>query len=84
MSQDTQPDTLNIIKIDEPELMDAILEGGPVGMPAELRAQRVRLHEAKIKVSYYGGHEHFERVPDTGFAGAPVVFRWTGRTRMAE
>ncbi|MER7274997.1 DUF5988 family protein [Dactylosporangium sp. NPDC000244] len=80
MSQNTQPTT----HLDAHELIEAMLEGGPVGMPVELRAQRVQSHEEKIKVSYYGGHEHFERVPDTGVGGAPVVFRWTGRTRMAE
>ena len=65
-------------------VVEAMLEGGPASMPVELRAHRVQPDEEKIKVSFYGGHEHFERVPDSGAAGAPVVFRWTGRTRLAE
>lgn len=64
--------------------IDAVLEGGPAGMPTELRAQRTYRTAGKIKVSYYGGWEHFERTtaPDTD--DQPVVFRWIGRTRIAE
>jgi Family of unknown function (DUF5988) len=63
----------------------AILEGGPVDFPDELRTQRVATDAAKIKVMHRGGCEHFER-QDTGqkAAPAPVVFRWTMRTRIAE
>jgi Family of unknown function (DUF5988) len=66
------------------DCVEAMLEGGPASMPAELRAHRVQPHEHKIKVSYYGGHEHFERVSGPEVIGVPVVFRWTGRTRLAE
>ncbi|MEE3921082.1 DUF5988 family protein [Micromonospora sp. BRA006-A] len=38
--------------------------------------------ERKIKILYYGGYEHFER--GTATPVEPVVFRWTGRTRIAE
>jgi hypothetical protein len=65
-------------------IVEAVLEGGPVNLPAELRTHRVSPVADKIKVHHYGGYEHFER-DSAGVAGdAPVVFRWTGRTRIAE
>jgi len=63
-------------------VVDATLEGGPVHFPAELRSCRVAETQEKVKVEYLGGHEHFER--DTGDDGATRVYRWTGRTRVAE
>lgn len=65
-------------------IIDAVLEGGPVTLPAELRSHRVSLADHKIKVRHYGGYEHFERDPAEAADGTPVVFRWTGRTRIAE
>ncbi|MEV6694611.1 DUF5988 family protein [Micromonospora sp. NPDC051196] len=65
-------------------LIDAVLEGGPADFPAELRAHRVAPTEEKIKVCSYRGYEHFERVGAAGDDTSPVVFRWTGRTRVAE
>ncbi|WP_229397852.1 DUF5988 family protein [Micromonospora okii] len=65
-------------------IIDVVLEGGPTNLPAELRSHRVSPVEHKIKVCHHGGYEHFERDAH-GLAGdAPVVFRWTGRTRIAE
>ena len=65
-------------------LVDAVLHGGPADLPQEIRAQRVPREEKKLKIAHYGGHEHFER--DVAALGEPaeVVFRWTGRTRVAE
>ncbi|WFE60944.1 DUF5988 family protein [Micromonospora sp. WMMD712] len=63
-------------------IIDVVLEGGPATLPTELRSHRVSPVEHKIKVRHYGGYEHFER--DSGGGEAPVVFRWTGRTRIAE
>ncbi|MFG3714569.1 DUF5988 family protein [Micromonospora sp. NPDC047730] len=65
-------------------VIDAVLEGGPADLPADLRSHRVARAAEKIKVRHYGGYEHFERgnAPET--ADVPVVFRWTGRTRIAE
>lgn len=60
-----------------------ILLGGPPAMPADLRVQITSPAQTTIKVSYYGGYEHFEREPDTCADGLPV-FRWTGRTKVAE
>ncbi|MCZ7437788.1 DUF5988 family protein [Micromonospora sp. WMMC241] len=65
-------------------VVEAVLEGGPAMLPAELRNQRVSTVESKIKVRYYGGYEHFERDPAVTLDGVPTVFRWTGRTRIAE
>jgi hypothetical protein len=66
------------------DAIDVALEGGPVDLPAELRQQRVASDSSKIKVRYYGGYEHFERVPAAVGDGGAAVFRWTGRTRIAE
>lgn len=69
---------------DPANIIDAVLEGGPVALPAELRSHRVSWAENKIKVCHGGGYEHFERDPEGTAEGAPVIFRWTGRTRIAE
>lgn len=84
MSHDTHPDQSSQIYLDALDTIEAMLEGGPTNMPVDLRALRVPQHEEKVKVSFYGGYEHFERLPESGAVGAPVVFRWTGRTRIAE
>lgn len=60
-----------------------ILVGGPRALPADLRLQITSPAQTTIKISYYGGYEHFEREPDACADGLPV-FRWTGRTRVAE
>ena len=65
-------------------IVEAVLEGGPVNLPAELRRHRVSPVADKIKVHYYGGYEHFERDSSRITEGRPAVFRWTGRTRIAE
>src|SRR5687768_785138 len=69
---------------DATEIVEIVLEGGPDSFPTELRTRQVPLADSKIKVPHYGGYEHFERAdaPDPG--GVPSVFRWTGRTRVAE
>ncbi|WP_089156420.1 DUF5988 family protein [Micromonospora sp. NBS 11-29] len=67
---------------DVARMVDAVLEGGPDHVPVDLRTHRVPSTEQKIKVSSYGGYEHFERAGDGD--AEPVVFRWTGRTRIAE
>lgn len=66
------------------QIVEAVCEGGPRTLPAELRSHRVPLRERKIKVRHYGGYEHFEREGDAVADGTPVVFRWSGRTRIAE
>ncbi|MBQ1073114.1 hypothetical protein KBX06_08050 [Micromonospora sp. C31] len=65
-------------------VIDVVLEGGPVDLPADVRSRRVATAEEKIKVLHYGGYEHFERGSVPGTLDLPVVFRWTGRTRIAE
>lgn len=64
-------------------IIEAVLEGGPANLPAELRSHRVSPVADKIKVRHYGGYEHFER-DSFGAADGPVVFRWIGRTKIAE
>jgi len=65
------------------------LEGGPSDFPTSQRTRRVLGRTAgdeKIKVEYYGGHEHFERVD--ALSGEDdsqvIVYRWTTRTEIAE
>ncbi|MGC5333988.1 DUF5988 family protein [Micromonospora sp. DT62] len=65
-------------------VIDVVLEGGPVDLPADLRSRQVARVEEKIKVLHYGGYEHFERGATPLAVDLPVVFRWTGRTRIAE
>lgn len=64
--------------------VDAVLHGGPADLPQETRAQRVHREERKVKIPHYGGHEHFERDGATLDDCTEVVFRWVGRTRVAE
>ncbi|MEU4366841.1 DUF5988 family protein [Micromonospora chersina] len=75
---------VNQIGTDATGIVEAVLEGGPATLPAELRNHRVSPVDSKIKVRHYGGYEHFERDSAGVADGAPVVFRWTGRTRIAE
>ncbi|MCX4390269.1 DUF5988 family protein [Micromonospora peucetia] len=65
-------------------IIDVVLEGGPVDLPTDLRSHRVARAEEKIKILHYGGYEHFERGSSPEPIDLPVVFRWTGRTRIAE
>jgi Family of unknown function (DUF5988) len=70
---------------DANRVIDVILEGGPHNLPADKRVQRALGDETKIKVRFYGGYEHFERADPVGADDTePVLFRWTGRTRIAE
>ncbi|MEU6075124.1 DUF5988 family protein [Micromonospora sp. NPDC047074] len=65
-------------------IIDVVLEGGPADFPADLRSHQVDQVAEKIKVRHYGGYEHFERDSSLDLRDVPVVFRWTGRTRIAE
>jgi hypothetical protein len=64
----------------------AILEGGPEGIPQASRVQLVSPIDQKIKITYYGGYEHFERTDLRDESGPfpQIVFRWTTRTKIAE
>ncbi|TDC58988.1 hypothetical protein E1258_19605 [Micromonospora sp. KC207] len=66
-----------------PTVVDALLRGGPATLPEKLRRQRVPGATDKIKVPYLAGYEHFERDGTVAPDGL-VVFRWTGRTFVAE
>jgi Family of unknown function (DUF5988) len=65
----------------------AVLQGGPPGFPERLRRHQVTADQEKVKVQYLGGYEHFERVIGDDHAinpCAPVVYKWTMRTKIAE
>lgn len=61
------------------QLVTVDLRGGPTAFPEELRHPEVPSAEERVKVSFYGGYEHFERDPQSD-----TVYRWIGRTRVAE
>jgi hypothetical protein len=63
---------------------DIILEGGPESLPIDVRRQRVDNLADTVKVSHYGGYEHFGRADGESPADGPVPFRWIRRTRIAE
>ena len=67
-------------------LMWAVLEGGPEGIPEASRLQVVSPVNDKIKIVHYGGYEHFERTGMLDESGSfpQIVYRWTTRTEMAE
>ncbi|GAB2586868.1 hypothetical protein GCM10027168_19640 [Streptomyces capparidis] len=64
----------------------AVLQGGPGSLTPEQRTVRVTETQDKIKIEHYGGYEHFERAEAPGDAEQreAVVYRWAGRTRIAE
>jgi hypothetical protein len=62
------------------ELVTAELRGGPLTFPDDQRHPRVDPALDRLKICHYGGYEHFERDRDA----AGWVFRWAGRTRIAE
>jgi Family of unknown function (DUF5988) len=65
-------------------IIDVVLVGGPASLPKELRTRQVASTDRKIKVAHRSGYEHFERETLGDSPNAPVVFSWTGRTRVAE
>ncbi|WP_229070417.1 DUF5988 family protein [Actinoplanes sp. DH11] len=71
---------------DEPAgIIEITLHGGPADMPVELRTHSVTPDQEKVKVSYYGGYEHFERRITVVEGTDPVTsYHWIGRTRVAE
>lgn len=62
--------------------MEAVLLGGPEGIPGADRSCTVRDWQSTIKIPYLGGYEHFERTHDP--EAWPAAFEWTMRTRIAE
>jgi hypothetical protein len=61
--------------------IDAVLDGGPTDLPASMRRCTVRPDDVKVKLRWGTGYEHFERTDETVDTN---VFRWTGRTKVAE
>ncbi|MEV4499759.1 DUF5988 family protein [Micromonospora arborensis] len=63
---------------------DIILEGGPESLPTGVRRQRVHNLTDTVKICHYGGYEHFGRADGGSLVDGPILFRWFGRTRIAE
>lgn len=68
--------------MDDKQLIDAILEGGPDDFPATERVRRVPAGDLKVKIRHGTGYEHFERREPEG--AQPTVYAWSTRTRVAE
>jgi hypothetical protein len=68
----------------ETEMINVVLVGGPSWLPRELQPRRLPGGTEKVKLPYGGRYEHFERTPVTAAGDGPVVFQWTGSTRVAE
>lgn len=66
--------------------VEAVLQGGPESIPVTSRRQEVSPLAEKIKLSHYGGYEHFERTASLveDITCRQVIFRWTMRTEVAE
>jgi Family of unknown function (DUF5988) len=66
--------------------VEAVLEGGPETIPTASRIREVNPLDEKVKLPYYGGYEHFERVGSLveDPSCRQVIFRWTMRTELAE
>jgi hypothetical protein len=65
--------------------VNIILRGGPVELAATERSVPVAELDQTLKIRYGSGYEHFVRDGECQTAdGAVAVFRWTGRTRIAE
>jgi hypothetical protein len=65
---------------DVQQLVTVDLRGGPPNFPENLRHPQASPAEERLKISHYGGYEHFERDPESG----DPVYNWVGRTCVAE
>lgn len=79
-----EPETLP--GISQGSMVTAVLVGGPAYLPQDMRTRRISAGDDKVKIPYWGGYEHFERVStaDAREQQDKVLFRWTMRTEMAE
>ncbi|WP_327010429.1 DUF5988 family protein [Dactylosporangium sp. NBC_01737] len=68
----------------EDDLYDAFLEGGPRSIEESARFCRTPVDTTKIKLPHRNGYEHFELVREPAPEAGPALFRWTGRTKIAE
>jgi uncharacterized protein DUF5988 len=57
------------------------IEGAPADLPAEILIARADGLESTVKIQHRDGHEHFQRSED---GDGVIVFRWIGRTKIAE
>lgn len=63
-----------------------LLVGGPEQLPGSVRVQEVADLDDKVKVAYGAGYEHFSHSGEMSLVdGEHVpVFRWCGKTKVAE
>ncbi len=64
--------------------VSAVLVGGPSDLPSSARRQRIAEGSAKIKIMHRDGYEHFEPDAAGTTISGQVIYRWTGRTKIAE
>jgi hypothetical protein len=63
-----------------------LLVGGPEYLPGTVRVQEVDDLEEKVKVAYGAGYEHFSNSGEVSLVDGEhlPVFRWCGKTKVAE
>ena len=63
--------------------VEVTLKGGPDGLPETVVVRVAQLRQARLKIPFRAGYEHF--VPEQqGKAGDNAVFVWCDRTKLAE
>ncbi len=73
--------------IDQDEAMvDVLLVGGPGDIPETQRTTKIAVSSLgrKIKLAHRTGYEHFEPLSAGPDGAGPLVFHWTGSTKIAE
>jgi len=68
------------------ENLRVLLVGGPESIPGSLRIQEVIDLADKVKLAFGAGYEHFLHSGEVSVVDGEQlpVFRWCGKTRIAE
>jgi hypothetical protein len=63
-----------------------LLVGGPEQLPGAVRVQEVDDLDEKVKVAFGAGYEHFSNTGEVSAVDGEnlPVFRWCGKTKVAE
>lgn len=66
--------------------LNALLIGGPTGLPDTERLRHVHSVDQKVKIPWQAGYEHFVATAERREVEGRdlVVFSWTERTNIAE
>jgi hypothetical protein len=81
----SNPNTLSLpLPAATEHTIEASLLDGPRSLLDSRRRVRVAAGTEEIKVPHCGGYEHFVRTESRLPGDGPVIFRWSGRTYIAE